>query len=417
MLLFGRLEISHKGATGLNRRHIKKESEAWVRKGIITQDQQAQILELYPSTKEWGKLLPILASILIGCSLLTFIASNWDQIDNLIKLALIIFVMTAFYLTGDQQIHKGQHSLGVCLLGLGLISFGAGMILVGQMFHLSSYNASTFILWCLAGICLLFFYSSTVLYLLTCGIAFVGQYYTDMQFNQISVVLFLITFLGLGFYWLKHQTSLTTTLFLFVMGGQIYQIIFHLEKDWIWAFLTPLLFYLAGEWFTSSTTATLFRLFSLINLFVIAAVMVFQPNSEPYGYHAVTDVGVYLGILTFLLLFSVLKKSKNKNYTSLWELFLYLPFFTLPYSSLFYLIGLFILSSYLIWHGDRLEHKEQTQLGIAGFLLSTLFGYFQYAWDFMDKSLFFLVGGVLLFFIHLSLRKRKNIFHGRDNKL
>jgi uncharacterized membrane protein len=109
-------------------------------------------------------------------------------------------------------------------------------------------------------------------------------------------------------------------------------------------------------------------------------------------------------------------KMKIGRITSLWELCLYLPFFILPYSSLFYLIGLFILSSYLIWDGDRLDEKEQTQMGIVGFLLSTLFGYFQYAWDFMDKSLFFLVGGILLFVIHLSLRKRKNIFHGRDNK-
>jgi uncharacterized membrane protein len=400
----------------LNRKHIKKESADWVKKGIISNDQQEQILNLYPPTRELGKLLPLFASILIGCSLLTFIASNWDQIPVMIKLALILLIMTGFYLTGDRQIQKGQHTLGICLLGLGLISFGAGMILVGQMFHLASYSASTFILWSLAGIFLLFLYPSTILFLLTCGIVFTGQQYTNIQFNQVSIVLFLVTLLGLGYYWFKRQTTITTTLFLLLLGGQTYQMIFQVERDWIWAFLVPICFYIASELLKSITTAKLFRLFSLINLFVISAVMVFQPSSYLNRYHPVPHVGAYLTILTILLLITIWVKMKRGNITYVWELCPYLPFFILPYSSLFYLIGLFILSSYLIWDGDRLDEKEQTQMGIAGFLLSTLFGYFQYAWDFMDKSLFFLVGGILLFIIHLSLRKRKNIFHGRDNK-
>lgn len=400
----------------MNRKNIKKESADWVKKGIISNDQQEQILNLYPPAKELGKLLPLFATILIGCSLFTFIASNWDQIPAMVKLALILLIMTGFYLTGDRQIQKGQHPLGICLLGLGLISFGAGMILVGQMFHLASYSASTFILWSLAGILLLFLYPSTILYLLTCGIVFTGQMYTNTQFNQVSILLFLVTLLGLGSYWFKRQTSITTTLFLLLLGGQTYQMIFQVEKDWIWAFLVPICFYIASDWLKPITTANLFRLFSLINLFVISAVMVFQPSSYLNRYHPVPHVGAYLTILTILLLMTSWVKMKRGRITSLWELCLYLPFFILPYSSLFYLIGLFILSSYLIWDGDRLDEKEQTQMGIVGFLLSTLFGYFQYAWDFMDKSLFFLVGGILLFVIHLSLRKRKNIFHGRDNK-
>ncbi|MMZ62533.1 hypothetical protein D1872_247470 [compost metagenome] len=80
-----------------------------------------------------------------------------------------------------------------------------------------------------------------------------------------------------------------------------------------------------------------------------------------------------------------------------------------------YLLILFVFSGYLLWIGYREDWSNKVNAGTLLFLFSTFIGYIQVAWDFLPKSLFFLVGGLLLFALNAFLqRQRRKLLHDED---
>ncbi|MDM5197662.1 GDYXXLXY domain-containing protein [Fictibacillus enclensis] len=61
----------------------------------------------------------------------------------------------------------------------------------------------------------------------------------------------------------------------------------------------------------------------------------------------------------------------------------------------------------LLSEGYRTEQRYQINWGIILFLLVTFIAYINLAWSFMPKSLFFLIGGILLFALYFFLQKKK----------
>jgi uncharacterized membrane protein len=54
----------------------------------------------------------------------------------------------------------------------------------------------------------------------------------------------------------------------------------------------------------------------------------------------------------------------------------------------------------------RSGEAEQLTLGTVLFVVATMVAYFKLTWAFLDKSLFFLIGGVLLLSLSWYLRRR-----------
>jgi LPXTG-motif cell wall-anchored protein len=54
----------------------------------------------------------------------------------------------------------------------------------------------------------------------------------------------------------------------------------------------------------------------------------------------------------------------------------------------------------------RHEDPDQLTIGAVLFVIATMVAYFKLTWAFLDKSLFFLLGGVLLLGLSWYLRRR-----------
>ncbi|WP_054754687.1 hypothetical protein [Piscibacillus salipiscarius] len=75
-------------------------------------------------------------------------------------------------------------------------------------------------------------------------------------------------------------------------------------------------------------------------------------------------------------------------------------------------IVLFIFSITTLLDGYQKHDDRKFHIGTATFLITTFLVYMQVAWGFLNQSLFFFVGGIILFIIGFLLeRKRKS--HGR----
>ncbi|NBI29706.1 DUF2157 domain-containing protein [Chengkuizengella marina] len=385
------------------RKLLQKEGIGWVEKQIISNDQFNQLLELYPEQdKRSYKIIPILASLLIGLGILTFIASNWSLISNPIKLSIIIIVMLGFYGFGERMVGKGSLVMGHCFVSLGVITFGAGIILTGQMFHLSANDVTSFIVWGLAGIVMTYLYRSSLLFYLTLVILNFSQGISMITYNQFSFVTFILLMIGLGLFAFKYRHNIVVILLSTSVFIQSLFLFSDYDISWFWMLVPVYLFYVLADIFPKDFFFSIYRKLSLVFFFIFSLYMVLFRSSESFSaFHFITFLVIALISISF--------KWKNNRLFTGYEWIIIIPaFYLFPLTDVIYIFMMYFFSMYLLWHGFKLRNRVTVNLGSFSFLFSTLVAYLNLTWDFMPKSISFILGGGLLFVIYYLLQKQKN---------
>ena len=137
---------------------LREEVEAWQRDGTITAEQAQAILARYPdyppgyeaSRRRQGLVtgLSILGGVLIGLGVITFFAANWDEISHGVKLASLIAGMLLSYGAGHAIWQRsGPTAYAVAFVLLGCIIYGAGVHLIGQIYHVSVDHPNLSMFW------------------------------------------------------------------------------------------------------------------------------------------------------------------------------------------------------------------------------------------------------------------------------
>ena len=137
---------------------LREELEAWQRDGTVTAEQAQAILARYPdyppgheaSRRRQGLVtgLSILGGILIGLGVITFFAANWDEISRGVKLASLIAGMLLSYGAGYAIWQRsGPTAYAVAFVLLGCIIYGAGVHLIGQIYHISVNHPNLSMFW------------------------------------------------------------------------------------------------------------------------------------------------------------------------------------------------------------------------------------------------------------------------------
>jgi uncharacterized membrane protein len=132
------------------RGRLQRDLSLWVEKGLIQSPQATAIMADYdsrPASFSLGRVLSILAALLVAAAILLLVASNWELIPRLVRVSFMIALIWAFYLAGAAFTARGQTSLAAAMLLLGTLSFGGAMSLVGQMYHLSGDELTMMAVW------------------------------------------------------------------------------------------------------------------------------------------------------------------------------------------------------------------------------------------------------------------------------
>lgn len=126
---------------------LKDQTAAWEQEGLIGPEAGNAILERY-SVKRLNFVRVVLAigALLVGLGILSFIASNWDAMSKLAKVAVIVGVYAAVNGTG-YWISEKYPKTGKSLIYLGMLVYGAGIFLMGQIFNLGGNFSNAFLLW------------------------------------------------------------------------------------------------------------------------------------------------------------------------------------------------------------------------------------------------------------------------------
>ena len=183
---------------------IEKIQEA----GLITPEQQRQIVEHFKLKEEGNKFLTVISfvgAILVACGIILLISANWEVIPRGVKIAAGLLLMLGAHGGGwylrevNGQYRKSGEALH--LVGSGL--FLGNIALIGQVYHLSARPPNAFLLWW-AGISalpwLLRSKAQHVLSLLAFGLWFgfeINQAGSPIYFGNDEYQILLYALLGL----------------------------------------------------------------------------------------------------------------------------------------------------------------------------------------------------------------------------
>lgn len=162
-------------------------------------------------------IIAVIGAVLVGAGIFSFVASNWEHMDKVVKVLILLTTMISAYTGGWFLKEKlGFKRLGEALLFLGLITYGASIFLVAQMFNVRANWPDGFLLWMFGSIALTL---ATDIFL----------------FNYLTVILGMIAFIGhpiviFGRFF-SHDPFLLTSSFLLLFSTiALFAIAFFIRK-------------------------------------------------------------------------------------------------------------------------------------------------------------------------------------------
>jgi uncharacterized membrane protein len=129
---------------------IRKHIARWQREGLIDQETAERLRKDVESSRAGfglGGVLAVLGAILLGAAIISLVAANWEEMPRLVRVVLIISVLWMGYVGGAWRESLGDTTFSQALYLIAAITFGAGIALIGQMYHLSGEAAEAALLW------------------------------------------------------------------------------------------------------------------------------------------------------------------------------------------------------------------------------------------------------------------------------
>jgi uncharacterized membrane protein len=389
---------------------LETESPAWVAEGIITEAQRARLLARYPpEAVQAVGLLPLLGSILVGLSALSVVAANWQSLPTTVRLGLLLGSLLAAYAGGEYFLRRGNRRLGHGLVGLGLVLFGVSIILTSQLYQLVGYDVSGLLAWVVVGVLLSYLYNSQPLALLPIIIGAAVQTYCTQALGLFSYATIGLVALGGGYRWWRRPDTLVASVLAVGLLWQAALWVALSHSKITWFFIPAMLVYAAADWHRNRPAARALQGPPLVAAYLFALGLALFGETDHYAGLLRPPVLAYLGALAALFAVSVAGKRQRGRLASLPDWLLLLPGFYLPGGlplAIATLVVLYAHAGSVLARAHRSGEAEQLTLGTVLFVVATMVAYFKLTWAFLDKSLFFLIGGVLLLSLSWYLRRR-----------
>jgi uncharacterized membrane protein len=347
----------------------------------------------------YGRLIVILVTlgaILAGVGIILFVSANWQAIPRVGKEILLIALVVVTYFSGYWlKYEKGFPRAGAALLFVGAMVFGATLFLIGQQYHMPVDDPRLLTWWFVGVIPVAYFTRSRAILTLAIlaalwGLGYKTSHWLDSVNNNeyaffafylaLGVILYGIGSVHSRFARLKLYTPRYQVFGLILIFGVVYVLSFH------GLYSKPAL----GDWsyaeLPSAFTVTFHVVAALSLICAIWGVIVDVKRKQISG-RLTSDSA---GIIVFVVL----------SYITL-----FLPF-TSPavYTTIFNIV-LFGGVGGLIFLGYFRGVGYLVNIALVFFGLAVIGRYFDVAWDLLPRSVFFIVGGLLLLGVGLLLER------------
>lgn len=338
---------------------LQQELAYWTDQQVLSPEQVATINGGYEvkSTFNFIRVILLLGSLLIGLGILSFIASNWQEMAKLTKFMLIVISFLGFNLAG-YRLHPTYPKLARSLVYIGVFIYGAGIFLIGQMFNFGGHFSSAFLFWAI-------------------GILPMGVLLKDQIIFLFAHVLILV----------------------YINGN------FELQQyPYTALLLTPALYYL-NKYFDSA------KLITFANNLVALNLLGFSLDFNNLEFTWVCLIFFALGLFFFLLPIPfnrLVFKIQGLLLVGVFGLILTIPevwkAVDIEHINIYFAVAYLILLLTLIRSGNL--------VALLFFNLTIFRFYVDTFYDFMPKSLFFVLGGTMLLGFGYYFEKKRKVQGG-----
>ena len=137
-------------------KRLDRDLVRWREAGWISAEGETAIRKDAAST-QGGKLdlaaaLGILGAVLIGFGAMSFVAAHWSEMPRLFRLALIFAGLFASYGTAGVLFERNHPTFAHAAILVGVSIFGAGIMLIAQMFHIEGNPPDAVLTWALGAL-------------------------------------------------------------------------------------------------------------------------------------------------------------------------------------------------------------------------------------------------------------------------
>lgn len=330
-------------------RLLNKELTFYKESNLISDSQYNNILDQYSikPVLNFVTILLIIGSLLLGLGILSFIASNWKIISKPYKFSIIMVIFLICNLI-YYKLYEIYPKTSISSIYISLITFGSGIFLIGQMFNYGGNFSTAFLLWS------------------------IGIFpYTLLLKDKL---LFIICDIFLIIYVADHISLGTFPIAMLIAIPIIYYCNLRLFSNTIITFFNNLvtlytMAYILERYVNNYTITAL--------VFFIIGMIMYYANFNYHKFIFKLQGNIIYGIAGFSLTFP--HSWQNTN------------FFTLQNSKT---ISIIFSICFLVFLLLQTRNKNIISLLFIFFIIMRF--YFDTLYDFIPKSLFFIIGGLIL---------------------
>ena len=320
-----------------------------------------------------------LGAIALAAGLLVFFASNWVEFGRGAKVASLFALTVFFYVAGFELTGEGRGSfpkLGLALVFLGCVMFGADIVLLALIYDLTAEHAWSLLIQCVAWLSIAYVVRSRlVLFLALVGV--VAWFGAEVGYSWGGYWLYLgrpFHFIGLG-------------ACLLAVGG-VHAWRGRREFAAAWALVGLLLVYLSTlilsifdlqkNFRVEMSTATWLVWLLFVAPYVLAIVSLAVMHLR-WRRTTLTDPPVLLVLFLLVVMTVASVIAVTHQARDGW-----------------FILLLTLLSAAGIYLGIAWESPVFLNTSLVFFAVNLYTRFYEYFWDAMPKSLFFIVGGAAL---------------------
>lgn len=384
------------------RKQLETEIEAWKQQGQITPEQAESILSQYVVVSPlYGRLIVILVTlgaILAGVGIILFVSANWQAIPRFGKEIMLIALVVVTYFAGYWlKYEKDFPRAGAAILFVGSMVYGATIFLIGQQYHVPLDDPMLLTWWFIGVIPVAYFTRSRAILTLAILVALYGlgyktsnwldkpgMYNSEYAFFAFYLLLGVILY-GIGsvhsrFERIKLYTQRYQIFGLILLFGVVYVMSFHglyhqpALRDWSYAKLP------------SGFTITFHIVAALALICALWGIIIDARRKQISGRLTSDLAGIIVCVVVSYLA-------------------LFLPFNSPGIYAAIFNIALFGGVLGLIFLGYFRGTGYMINLALIFFGLAVIGRYFDIAWNLLPRSVFFIVGGLLLIGVGLLLER------------
>src|SRR5699024_9388686 len=307
--------------------------------------------------------------------------------------------MVILYVCGAYFTRKEQILFANSFIILGYVFFGATLALIDLQYIFHPTSDWLFITWSFVGLFVFFYFQSQILLILGMSITLYGQF---IHIFESDVSLLLILIYTFGYFHFVYHEQFKWTNWLFPIGLAIHLFIFtsSLHEGFYLVFSIALILLILALILPKEKIRFAFICVSFIVLYIVNLVESFMLQDN-YNAFTVSLNWILILLISLALVYAVLAVM-TKQYIYLSFLLLIIPLANMPGAYLLSFTLMLLVALVWLIYSYRQVH-DLIVPSIMIFIIATLAAYIQIGWDTMNRALFFLIGGILLFVISFIL--------------